>query len=104
MDYRDTLGPSGSGSNDGHNQIVDSDDDGTNWEMLAAQSSQSGSGTKRKRAWPSRGRNGGAAKRKKSNSPRKRKVVRKAKKTPVKSKRNLGKLSIVYFLSQDSTS
>lgn len=108
MDYKETLG-SGSGtasgsSNTASNQIYDSDEydnDGTNWSRLAAESSQSGSGAKRKRNWPAKGRYGAAAKRKKTNTPKKRKVgVRKAagaKKTPAKAKRGLGRTSFVYL-------
>lgn len=101
MDYKDTLADT-SACRDALNQIVDSDDDGTNWSNLAAESSQqSASGTKRKRNWPSKGRYGGATKRKKSNSPKKRKVVRKAagaKKTPAKAKRALGKKNCLFHL------
>lgn len=96
MDYQDSMeaaGAAASVSHSGSNQIGDSDgDDGTNWGRLAAESSQSGSGAKRKRTWPSKGRYGGA-KRKKSNSPKKRKIVRKvtgSKKTPAKAKKALG--------------
>lgn len=100
MDYKDTLG-SASETHDDNNQIVDSDDDGTNWGNLAAESSQSTSGTKRKRNWPSKGRYGGAAKRKKSNSPKKWKAGRKAagaKKTPAKAKRTLGKINCLFSI------
>lgn len=106
MDYKETLANTASSSNSGNNQILDSDDDGTNWESLAAESSQSTSGTKRKRNWPSKGRYGAAAKRKKSNSPMKRKTARKpagAKKTPAKAKKTLGKkftiLLVVFHLT-----
>ncbi|KAJ6647364.1 Bloom syndrome protein like [Pseudolycoriella hygida] len=87
MDYKDSLGTA-SGSHEDTNQTVDSEDDGTNWGNLAAQSSQSASGAKAKRKWPSKARYG-AAKRRKTNSPRKRKTARKpagSKKTPAKSK------------------
>lgn len=103
MEYKETVVATSSSHND-NNRIVDSDDDGTNWESLAVESSQTGSGAKRKRNWASKGRYGGSAKRKKANSPKKRKAARKpagTKKTPAK--RALGKItglfSIVFIRS-----
>lgn len=96
MDYKETLGAAGPSSSGENNRVDDSDDDGTNWGRLATESSQAtqSGGAKRKRHWPSKGRYGAATKRKKSNTPMKRKTVRKttgAKKTPAKARKTLGK-------------